>query len=132
VCFDGIYVSLSFNSGEYLLEQVEEILVDSVSGKEECVNIFTDQPINIKMDNVAIIEFKGLNITFNGCENLRHKNELPKGCKAALPASETKAGELKKPEITKLKDEPEIRKEVVKEASKPDIWANFKIPSPKN
>lgn len=62
---------------------MEEILVDSTTGKEECVSIFTDRPINIRMENVEIIEFRGLNITFNGCEALKNKIELPKGCRPA-------------------------------------------------
>ena len=69
------------------------------------MNIFTEQPINIKLENVAAIEFQGLNITFNGCERTKHKVELPKGCKPALPASETK-----KPEIKPLKEDKEIKK----------------------
>lgn len=47
------------------------------------MSIFTDRPINIRMENVEIIEFRGLNITFNGCEALKNKIELPKGCRPA-------------------------------------------------
>ena len=31
VVFEGIYVSLSFNSGEYLMDQVEEILLNPIT-----------------------------------------------------------------------------------------------------
>ena len=127
MCFDGIYVSLSFNSGEFLLEQVEEILVDSTTGKEECVNIFTEQAINIKMVNVAAIDFKNKNITFNGCETIRKNVELPIGCKPALPAEIKKIDNKK--EEPKQETPPKSQKEP---AAKPAIWANFKIPSPRN
>lgn len=64
--FEGLYVSLGFNSGEFLLEQVEEILLNSLNGKEETVAIFTDMTVNVRLENVACIEFPGQNITFNG------------------------------------------------------------------
>lgn len=68
--FEGIYVSLGFNSGELILDQVEEILYNGHNNKEETVAIFVDNSINIRMENVSCIEFSGHNITFSGVSSV--------------------------------------------------------------
>ena len=80
VIYEGIYVSLSASSGEFLLEMVEEIIHDTVSGEERVVMIYDDTPVIIKYEKVAIISYPGKNITQNGAVSVQklNKPEPPK------------------------------------------------------
>ena len=46
--FEGLYVSLGFNSGEFLLEQVEEILLNSLNVSK--ADYLADQSIGQRRD----------------------------------------------------------------------------------
>ena len=79
---------MSAGTGDFILEQVEEIISNMETGEERTVSIYVDTPLAINFERIAVVSWPGKNITMNGPKDVvRVKNEKPKIVSPQLDAA---------------------------------------------